>query len=375
MGGVSKKMKIEKFEKGKKKILPICIIVALIILIAFIHTIKNIGSDEKIASIIALVIGITACEYLCIDLKKIGYIYGNALEFIFTNIAFNCLTLEICIFLGCFVVGACLAPIVSIIIAVHLMKLYNKRNILNKKITLLSIKIYLNFFIFVGTIIYEIELEDSIYPFVLVLTGEMLFINIKEFKTEIEEYRKRKITIIDHTVLKQIKATYNFKNKEDKKWALYNALDIPIICGIQEFPTSSHNIDCEEKLYDKFGNCNKKEMYTYWIRKHRQCFEQICKNKNIELRDLCEMLFMLYDVITEDGVKKDSDINIRIDRDFNVQIEKLSVSNRELCDAMCSAAEEFLKEEEIEIIPWNELICDNRETEDRIKISAITSRK
>lgn len=61
-------MKIEKFEKGKKKILPICIIVALIILIAFIHTIKNIGSDEKIASIIALVIGITACEYLCIDL-------------------------------------------------------------------------------------------------------------------------------------------------------------------------------------------------------------------------------------------------------------------------------------------------------------------
>ena len=48
----------------------------------------------------------------------------------------------------------------------------------------------------------------------------------KTVKTEIEEYRKRKITIIDHTVLKQIKATYNFKNKEDKKWAL-DGVELP----------------------------------------------------------------------------------------------------------------------------------------------------
>ena len=362
-------------EKVKSNIWILILIVILIVIIAMAHNIDALEkkSDQRIAVILICSFGIAACGYLLVT-NFANKLLETCIEFILYVIAANMFILGILLTSEHYQIGIFITAILSIVVCIVLRYLFFKYGILEKTLTTLCIKIYMNSFISIGTLVYQMEKKESIYLFVAILTFGLVVIDGIELWEAVESIRKCKIDKVDLFFIRCIKTMCKYGTSEDKLLSLNMALKVPIMCKIQEFPTSSHNSDCEEKLYDKFGNCNKKEMYTYWIRKHRQCFEQICKNKNIELRDLCEMLFMLYDVITEDGVKKDSDINIRIDRDFNVQIEKLSVSNRELCDAMCSAAEEFLKEE-IEIIPWNELICDNRETEDGIKISAITSRK
>lgn len=361
-------------DKTKKTIVLIVAICLLATMIWFMVKVKgdpDITGLKEWSSFMYAVFLICVVIYAIIPIKKARLEFRQNILFIIiislpnNFIATVCLYCNLDIVINIFYI---IGFVSSLFLAWILGRYSIINGITNRENIFDCICVYLNACIYLGSMSYDFIKNDFNY-YVLMVSGSLIIVNL------VNIYMKTSKPYKANELLKQKKLFKLSTSPEERGRSFCKILSFPITYGTQEFPTSSRNSDCEEKLYDKFGNCNKKEMYTYWIRKHRQCFEQICKNKNIELRDLCEMLFMLYDVITEDGVKKDSDINIRIDRDFNVQIEKLSVSNRELCDAMCSAAEEFLKEEEIEIIPWNELICDNRETEDGIKISAITSRK
>lgn len=365
------------------------IIMAGIISIIFVHEmlLKQLKiSEEAITSVSITVEMLIFCGVICaiyflaplpkmsIESRRYNVLVIGFLLISLTGYFF-CINFEI------FRFAPAIGAMASIILSFWLRTKCAKDDYIMNKNILLSTKIFVNVYNVFISVVYGLEERNVLFSLTTVVSAYALIQDLNDFYNSMDKVTpdnkicKNLIYNNNKNEIAKVRRMANYGNIQEKVIAFYTTLCFPIKYGILEFPTSSHNIDCVEKLYDKFGNCNKKEMFTYWMYKHQKYFEQICKNCKVNLRKLSETLFLLYNDLTEDGLAECSNMKFKIEQNFVLHIENLIIQNEDFCNAMCAAAEEFIKENKSEIIPWEKLICDNEKTEDRIKISAITSRK
>lgn len=364
-------------------------IIAGIIGIVCVHEIllKQLKISENVATSLGTILemmifcGVICAIYFLAPLSKMSIESRRYNTLIIGMLLISLAGFYFCINFDAFKFAPTAGAMVSIAFSYWLRSKCAKDDYIMKTNILLSTKIFVSIYNAFVSVVYGLEEQNVLFSLTTVVSVYTLIEDLNDFYNSIENVSpdskicKNLIYNNNKNEIAKVRRMANYGNLQEKVIAFYTALCFPIKYGIQEFPTSSHNIDCVEKLYDKFGNCNKKEMFTYWIHKHQKYFEQICKNCKVNLRKLSEILFLLYNDLTEDGLAECSNMKFKIEQNFVLHIENLIIQNEDFCNAMCSAAEEFLREEEIEIIPWEKLICDNGKTEDGIKISAITSGK
>ena len=94
----------------------------------------------------------------------------------------------------------------------------------------------------------------------------------------------------------------------DKYSALMFALQIPSICGRIEFRNTEENI--VKELYGKNGHVRDKNMYAYWMQKHKDAFRNVmlCNDKSFD--HMIKAIYSLRCTLTHEGLVKTEETEV-----------------------------------------------------------------
>lgn len=126
----------------------------------------------------------------------------------------------------------------------------------------------------------------------------------------------------------------------DKYSALMFALQIPSICGRIEFRNTEENI--VKELYGKIGHVRDKNMYAYWMQKHKDAFRNVmlCNDKSFD--HMIKAIYSLRCTLTHEGLVKTEETEVvLVDSDIGSMDtgSMLFISIKQFCQIFFDEAE------------------------------------